>query len=132
MPGGEPPGARIPLTGQFLGPNSTLAFGTLVPGSGNPTNGLFAGGDGIVDTTYTFPALGVAPRFGMAFDVTGNQQVVLRGGAGLFFDRPFGNSVIFMAGNPPASTFVTARYWQLQNLGSGGLTTQGPPALEHD
>ncbi len=110
--------AQNPVTGQFLGTNSTLAFGTLVPGSGSPTNGLFAGGDGIVDTTYTFPALGVAPRFGMAFDVTGSQQVVLRGGAGLFFDRPFGNSVIFMAGNPPASNFVTARYSQLQNLGA--------------
>ena len=59
--------AMNPLTGQLLGPNSTLAIGTLVPGSGNPTNGLFLGGQGIVDTTYTFPALALAPRFGMAY-----------------------------------------------------------------
>ena len=85
--------------------------------SGNSTNGLFVGGQGIVDTTYTFPALGVEPRFGMAYDLSGKQTLVLRGGAGLFFDRPFGNSVISMAGNPPASKLVTVRYGQLQTLG---------------
>src|SRR4029078_1191605 len=34
-----------------------------------------------------------------------------------------------MAGTPPASKLVTVRYSQLQNLGSGGLTTQGAPGL---
>ena len=50
--------AMNPVTGQFLGPNSTLAIGTLVPNSGNPTNGLFLSGQGIAETTYTWPALG--------------------------------------------------------------------------
>lgn len=118
-----------PRTGQFLGPNSTLAIGSIVPNTGSPTNGLFLGGQGIVDTTYTFPKLVAAPRFGMAYDISGNQTIIFRGGAGLFFDRPFGNSVIAMAGNPPASKLVTVRYSQLQSLGTGGLTTQGPPGL---
>ncbi len=121
--------ALNPITGQLLGPNSSLAIGTLVPGSGNPTNGLFLGGQGIVDTTYTFPALAIAPRFGMAYALTDKQNMVLRGGVGLFYDRPFGNSVIFMPGNPPSAKNVTVRYGQLQNLGAGGLTTQGAPAL---
>jgi carboxypeptidase family protein len=121
--------ALNPQTGQLVGPNSVLAIGTIVPGSGSLTNGLFLGGDGIARTTYTFPALGVAPRFGMAYDLTNQQRVVLRGGGGLFYDRPFGNSVISMAGNPPASNLVTVRYGQLQSLGKGGLTTQGAPAL---
>jgi hypothetical protein len=124
-----------PVTGQLLGPNSTLAIGTIVQGSGSLTNGLFLGGDGIAETTYTFPGLVFAPRFGMAYDVTGKQSFVLRGGLGLFHDRPFGNTVISMAGNPPASRLVTVRYGQLQSLGSGGLTTQGPPSLntiQHD
>ena len=121
--------ALNPVTGQLLGPNSSLAIGTIVQGNGNPTNGLFLGGQGIVDTTYTFPALTVAPRFGMAYDLTGDQTTVLRGGVGLFYDRPFGNSVIFMPGNPPSSKNVTVRYGTLQNLGQGGLTTQGAPAL---
>ena len=121
--------ALNPVTGQLLGPNSSLAIGTIVQGSGNATNGLFAGGNGIVDTTYTFPALTLAPRFGMAYDLTGNQTTILRGGIGLFYDRPFGNSVISMPGNPPSSKAVTVRYGQLQTLGQGGLTTQGAPGL---
>jgi hypothetical protein len=121
--------ALNPLTGQLLGPNSSVAIGTLVPGSGNATNGIFKGGDGIADTTYKFPALAFAPRFGAAYDLLGDQTTVLRGGGGIFYDRPFGNSVIFMPGNPPTSRLVTARYAQLQNLGSAGLTTQGAPAL---
>jgi hypothetical protein len=132
-PGTACPAASIqalnPATNQLLGPNSSLAIGTIVQGSGSATNGLFRGGDGIVDTTYTFPALAVAPRFGMAYDLTGDQTTVLRGGIGLFYDRPFGNSVISMPGNPPSSKLVTVRYGQLQNLGQGGLTTQGAPAL---
>jgi hypothetical protein len=121
--------ALNPITGQLLGPNSTLAIGTLVPGTGSLTNGLFRGGDGIVDTTYTFPKLAFAPRFGIAYDLTGSQETILRGGVGLFYDRPFGNTVISMAGNPPSSRLVTVRYGQLQSLGQGGLTTQGPPGL---
>jgi hypothetical protein len=36
------------------------------------------------------PRSALAPRFGMAHDVTGKQKLVFRGGA-VFFDRPFGN-----------------------------------------
>ena len=70
-----------PVTGQFLGPNSSLAIGTLVPNTGNPTNGLIRQGQGIAETTFIWPALALAPRFGMAYDVTGKQRFVLRGGA---------------------------------------------------
>ncbi len=121
--------AMDPRTGQLLGPNSVLSIGTLVPGSGNPTNGLFLSGQGIVDTTYTWPKLGVAPRFGMAYDLTGTQRIVLRGGAGLFFDRPDGNAIFPQVQNPPTYKNITVRYGNLQNLGSGGLTSEGPPAL---
>src|SRR5205823_3321482 len=76
--------AMNPITGQLLGPNTSTAIATLVPGIGSITDGLFLGGQGIVDTTYTFPALGVAPRFGAAWDVSGKQKLVLRGGGGLF------------------------------------------------
>jgi hypothetical protein len=121
--------AMHPVTGQFLGPNSVLNIGTLVPDSGNTTNGLFLSGQGIVDTTYEWPALALAPRFGMAYDLTGTQRFVIRGGAGLFFDRPDGNAIFPQVQNPPAYKLVTVRYGELQKLGTGGLTTEGPPAL---
>jgi hypothetical protein len=119
-----------PATGQFLGPNSVNAFGTLVPNSGNALNGLFLPGEeGLPRATYSAPALAVGPRFGMAYDLTGQQRMVLRGGVGVYYDRP--SSTTFSGGvnNPPASGTVTVQYSQLQSLGSGGLTTQGAPTL---
>ena len=121
--------AMNPITGQFLGPNSTLAIGGIVPGTGSATNGLYLSGQGIVDTTYKWPLLALAPRFGMAYDLTGRQSFVLRGGAGLFFDRPSGNSIYSQVQNPPVYSSVTVRYGELQTLGQGGLATSGPPAL---
>jgi hypothetical protein len=121
--------AMNPNTGQFLGPNSTIAIGAIVPNSGSATNGLFLSGQGITKTNFKWPALALAPRFGMAYDLNGQQTMVLRGGAGLFFDRPSGNSVFAQVLNPPTLQSVTVRYGQLQTLGTAGLTTTTPPAL---
>jgi hypothetical protein len=119
--------AMDPRTGQLLGPNTSVAIGTLVPGSGNPTNGLFVSGKGIPNTTYNWPTLVPAPRFGVAYDVTGKQKLILRGGGGLFFDRPAGNSIYSQVQNPPTLRNVTLRYSQLQTM--GGLTTEAAPTL---
>ena len=123
--------AMNPLTGQFLGPNSTSAIGTLVPNTGNLTNGLFLPGEGPLPDRATFfaPTLAVGPRFGMAYDLTGEQRMVLRGGAGLYFDRPSSTTVSAGVNNPPTSRTITVQFGQLQNLGRGGLTTQGAPTL---
>jgi hypothetical protein len=120
--------ARDPRTGQLLGPNSVVAIGTLIPGTGSSTNGLFLSGQGIAKTTYEWPVLRAAPRFGMAYDVTGRQTIVLRGGGGLFYDRPAGNSIFPQIQNPPTIRNLTLRYAGLQSLG-GGLTTEAPPSL---
>ena len=115
--------AMNPLTGQFLGPNTAVFVGTLVPNSGNPQNALFAAGQGIATTNYTFPGLVVGPRFGMAYDVSGSQRFVLRGSVGVYHDRPRPGDAQALAAITGES--VTVRYSQLQTLGSGGLTTQG-------
>ena len=121
--------AMDPRNGQLLGPTSVNSIGTLVPGTGDPTNGLFLSGQGIAKTTYTWPLLALAPRFGMAYDLSGRQTLVLRGGAGLFFDRPDGNAIFPQVQNPPTYKNITVRYGTLQTLGASGLTTEGPPAL---
>ncbi len=120
--------ARDPRTGQLLGPASVVAIGTLVAGTGNKTNGLFLSGKGISNTTYEWPLLRPAPRFGAAYDLTGRQTIVLRGGAGLFYDRPSGNSIYNQIQNPPTIQNLTLRYAQLDSLG-GGLATEAPPSL---
>ena len=121
-----------PRTGQILtapgAANTAAAIGTVIPNTGNLTNGVHRAGDGIAETSYVWPKLVVAPRFGVAYDLTGSQTFILRGGGGLFFDRPDGNTVFSIPGNPPISTSQDLRNGQLQTLGQG-LSTTGVPAL---
>jgi hypothetical protein len=120
--------AKDPRTGQLLGPNTSVAIGTLVPGSGNFTNGLVPSGTSPVPkTTYNFPTLKLGPRLGVAYDVTGRQKMIFRGGAGLMFDRPSGNTIYSQIANPPNEISQTLYYSQFQTM--GGLTTQGAPNL---
>jgi hypothetical protein len=124
--------AMDPRTGQILTApgtrNTQAAIATPISGSGDPFNGIVQAGDGIAETGYTWPALVVGPRFGMAYDLTGTQTTVLRAGGGLFYDRPDGNTVFSIPGNPPIATAQDLRYGQLQTLGQG-LTTQPIPSL---
>jgi hypothetical protein len=123
--------AKDPRTGQLLGPNTAVAIGTLVPGSGDLLNGLVPSGQGPVPkTTYNWPMLRPAPRFGVAYDLTGKQKIILRGGIGLFFDRPSGNTIYSQIANPPNEQSQTLYYSQFQTM--GGLTTQGAPNLNVD
>ncbi len=115
--------AMNPLTGQILvlpgAANSQAAIGTPVPGIGNPLNGIRQAGDGISKYGYTWPKLVVGPRFGVAFDMSGDQTFIFRGGGGIFYDRPDGNTVFSIPGNPPIATAVDLRTGQFQNLNPG-------------
>ena len=114
--------ALNPLTGQFVIPatgNSQSLIGTPVPGSGSLTNGVIQAGHGISKYSYVWPAVVFGPRFGYAYDVTGTQKYVVRGGAGWFYDRPDGNTVFSIPGNPPISTSTNLLAGTLQSLGSG-------------
>ncbi|MEO7891875.1 MAG: carboxypeptidase-like regulatory domain-containing protein [Vicinamibacterales bacterium] len=122
--------AKNPITGQILGPNTVLAIGTLVPNQGVQNQGLIQAGNGIAKTTFVWPALGVAPRFGMAYDLSGKQTFVLRGGGGLYFDRPSGDTIFPQTNNPLSRDTTTIRYSTLQNFGTGGgLSTKSPASL---
>jgi len=121
--------AKNPLTGQLLGAGSAVFIGQLVPNTGDPTQGLIQQGQqGISEFGYTWPTIGYAPRFGAAYDLFGNQKVVLRGGGGVFFDRPPSDNVQNLVSNPPFSRGVTLRALRAQDLASG---TSGPlPATQ--
>ena len=43
--------------------------------------------------------------------------MIFRGGGGIFYDRPDGNTVFSIPGNPPIATSVDLRNGQLQNAG---------------
>jgi hypothetical protein len=124
--------AMDPRTGQILtaagAANTQAAIGTPIPGSGNLLNGIRQAGDGIAKTSYTWPKLVVGPRFGLAYDLTGNQSIVLRAAAGLYYDRPDGNTIFNIPGNPPIATTQDLRNGQLQTL-EQGLRTVAVPGL---
>jgi hypothetical protein len=115
--------AMDPRTGTILtapgAANTQIAIGTPIPGTGNLLNGIRKAGDGIADTNYTWPTLVIGPRFGVAYDVTGRSNLVLRGGVGVFYDRPDGNTVFSTPGNPPIATAQDLRNGQLATLGQG-------------
>ncbi len=118
--------AMHPVTQQFLGPTSAGAIGTVVPGTGNTLNGLFVQGQGIDFSTYRWPALAVAPRVGLAYDMSGNQQFILRGSTGVYFDRPSGNNTFNLIQNPPTLVNATVRYGTLQSISGSGATLPAP------
>ena len=71
--------AMDPRTGQILtaagAANTPAAIGTPIPNVGNPLNGIRQAGDGIAKYGYTWPTLVVGPRFGVAYDLTGDQTL---------------------------------------------------------
>ena len=110
----------------MLGPNSALAIGTLVPNTGSIDQRRVrrrARAGRRRPTTRTRRSAST-PRVGAAWDVKGNQKFVVRGGAGLFFDRPPANTVYSTVNNPPFTRNVTVRYGELQNLSATGLATE--------
>lgn len=125
--------ARNPLTGQIVSAagaaNTQVLIGTPVPGTGTTLNGIVAAGKGIEKTNYVWPKVVFAPRFGFAYDVTGKSDWVIRGSAGLFYDRPDGNTVFSVPGNPPAATASDLRNGNLASLGQGGLSPLPIPSL---
>jgi hypothetical protein len=91
-------------------------------------NGIVVNGDGIAKENYLWPTVAFGPRVGAAYDVRGDQKLVVRGSLGLFYDRPEGNTVFNQVGNPPVSQAATVRYGQLQSL-STSRATQTPAQM---
>lgn len=93
--------ALDPVTGQ-TGPNTNV--GRIVPNSGDPLNGIRQAGNGISKYLMEDRGIHYAPRLGFAYDVTGRQNFVVRGGGGIFYDRFQGNETFDMITNPPTTS----------------------------
>ena len=105
--------AKDPRTGALLGP------GSLAHRLGHPRLGRLRQRHDPGRQRHRQGRLHVArgssaPRFGAAYDVTGQQKFVFRGSVGLYFDRPDGNTVFSTVGNPPVATSLTQQWGHLQ------------------
>ena len=96
------------VTGQVL-PAADIGF--IVPGSGNVANGIAQGGvNGFSKYLQDNRAPQWGPRLGIAWDVTGEQKIVIRTGAGIYYDRFQGNRVFDFVRNPPLGIQPTINF----------------------
>ena len=128
--------------------------GTLVPNSGDPYDGMIRAGEGVpqselmrvpngnspvvlavpagaprgfYDSQHLF-----APRFSFAWTPTGNADTAVRGGIGLFYDRPEGNLLFGGANNGPVNNppYSASAQYENGNLSApGGGSVPAPAPL---
>jgi hypothetical protein len=89
-----------PVTGQTA-PGTSV--GKLVPNSGNLLNGIALAGKDVTKYLQEYRGPQWGPRLGFAWDATGKQTIVVRGGGGIFYDRSQGNNVFDELTNPPTT-----------------------------
>jgi hypothetical protein len=106
-------------------------IGLYVPNSGNTADGLgIAGTNGVSENTYIISAVRPAPRFGFAYDVTGDGRTALRGGYGIYFNRLDGNQVYNLSGQPPFAYTPQINYTTTTAISqAGGSLVYGPPTV---
>jgi len=121
--------------------------GTIVPGTGNRYNGLVRPGEVPADQVENVPnaespavqSIPIAdhrgiyspqhlfmPRFSFAWTPGGSSRTSVRGGIGLFYDRPEGNLYFALPNNPPFSLSSTYQNGNLGNPGGGTAAAIAP------
>ena len=131
-------GVRYELPFQWFEPHGQSA--TFIPGIQSTVFPTAVGGLGFPGDKGVLPSLvptdynGVAPRFGFAYDVTGQGKFLVRGGFGIFFDAV--NANVVGVGEPYHYNFLTqlpvggASVPLLQSL--GGPVTVIPGCLRSE
>jgi hypothetical protein len=107
-------------------------IGLLIPGSGNFTNGICQAGGCINKYLTKNRGEQWSPRFGVAWDVTGKQDLVIRTGGGIYYDRIQGNRTFDTVTNPPEAFSVTEQYGFAQQLSPSTALLSPPSAVEVD
>jgi len=105
--------------GAVFDPNAYIrGAGAYVGGDPTKPNGILTAASGAVDKgLIDNPPVKFAPRVGFAWDIRGNATTVVRGGAGVFYNRVQGNYQYGVIKLPPNAYSFAANSYSYSNLG---------------
>lgn len=109
--------------------------GALVPGTGDPFNGLVqCGTNGVPVSCMKGHLFNPAPRIGFAYDPTGRGKTALRGGYGIFFEHMNGNEgnteALEGQSSPLLQTVTQYNIVGYENI--GGTNVGATPTFPHN
>jgi hypothetical protein len=115
-----------PVTNQVL---PAADIGYIVPGTGNVANGIAQGGvNGFTKYLQQNRPPVWGPRLGLAWDVTGQSNIVVRTGGGIYYDRFQGNRVFDFVRNPPLGVQPVLNYGLINTI-SPSSALLSPPSF---